>query len=185
MTVRYRNHPILPNIHYLTQIADVIIHLNLIPDYIQHIHGYVQVYTSSNHDEPVLNIPFDEKIIQGSLDFKEEDTYFYLSESKSIEECQPIKLFNRYTTPISVYNITINKFELLSRYIQVKYPSSPFYLYPDQWNELLCITRLKESSLSASFNSIQAVIDIYTNLSSFTFPIHLYNGFLTVRKANL
>jgi hypothetical protein len=120
MSVRYKKQPIVPDIHRLNQIADVTIHLDLIPNYIERIHGYVQVYTSSNHDQPVLKIPFDEKILHGSLDFNEEETYIYLSDNQLIDEYQSIKLFNRYNTPISVYNITIDKFELCSRYIQVK-----------------------------------------------------------------
>jgi len=55
-------------------------------------------------------------------------------------------------------------------------------LYSNQWNELLCITLLKQPLSSVSFNNIQAVVDVYTNLSNFNFPIHLYNGFLNVIK---
>jgi hypothetical protein len=120
MTVRYKTQPIPPDIYRLNQIADVTIHLELIPDDIERINGYVQVYTSGNHEEPMLKIPFDEKILHGSLDFNEQEAYVYLSDNQLTENCQPIKLFNRYKTPISVYNIVINKLELLSRYIQVK-----------------------------------------------------------------
>lgn len=124
ITVQYNNFQIPPDIHRLNQIADIIIHPNLIPNHIEHIHGYIQVYTSSYNEEPVLKIPFYERILHGSLDFKKEETYFYISndelKTKKPEQCQPIRIFNRYNTSISVYNITINKFELLSKYIQVK-----------------------------------------------------------------
>jgi hypothetical protein len=186
ITIRYKHLQISPDIHRLNQIADITIHPNLIPDNIEHIHGYVEVYTSMNNEKPILKIPFDERILHGSLDFKKEETHFFISNNelnnKQNELCQPIRVFNRYNTPISVYNITINNFELLSKYIQVKIPSSFFYLYPDQWNELLCITLLKQSLSFVPFNNIQTIIDVYTNLSYFNFPIRLYNGFLNVRK---
>ncbi len=120
MTIRYKNLLIPPDIYRLNQIADITIHPNLIPNDIQHIHGYIQVYTSTNPEEPVLQIPFDERILHGSLDFNKEETHFYISNNQQIDQFQSIKLLNRYNTPISVYNITINKFELLSKYTQVK-----------------------------------------------------------------
>ena len=64
----------------------------------------------------------------------------------------------------------------------MKQPPSPFYLHPNQWTDLLCITPLPQPSFPPSFNSIRAVVDISTNLSQFHFPLQLYNGFLNVRK---
>ena len=123
MTVRYKTQPIPPDIHRLNQIADVTIHPDLIPDDIERVQGYVQVFTSENTEEPALKIPFDEKFLYGSLDFNEQDAYFYLSDTQRTDDCQPMKLFNRFKTPISVYNIVVNKMELLSRYIQVTHKS--------------------------------------------------------------
>lgn len=118
-TIQYKNLQIFPDIHRLNQIADIIIHPKLIPNNIDHISGYIEVYTSMNNKEPVLKILFDERIIHGSLAFKKEETYFYISNKEFLKSCQPIRVFNRYNTSVSVYNIKVDQFNTLSKYIQV------------------------------------------------------------------
>ena len=126
ITVHYKNLQIPPDIHRLNRIAEITIHPQLIPGNIQHIQGYVQVYTSSNNEEPVLEIPFDEIILHGSLDYDKENTRFYISSSNNellngnTEQCRPIRFLSRYNLPLSVYNITTNNAEALSPYIKVK-----------------------------------------------------------------
>ncbi|CAF4170376.1 unnamed protein product [Rotaria sp. Silwood2] len=187
ITVHFKSLPIPPDIHRLNQIADITIHPNLIPNDIHEIYGYVQVYTSLNNEEPVLEIPFQETILHGSLHYKKEDTFFYIPSlnhalaNDNIKQCQSIKLLNQYNTPISVYNVTVNKLELLSQFVKIEHRSSFSYLYPEQWSELLCVTHLKQSSSSVPFSNIQTVIDVHTNISNFIIPIYLYNGFLSVR----
>lgn len=126
ITVRYKNLQILPDIHRLNQIADITIHPNLIPDNINRINGYIEVYITTNNEKPVLKIPFDERILHGSLDFKREEIYFYIPNDELYKSCQTIRVFNRYETSISVYNITINKLDVLSKYIQVKKKQTNF-----------------------------------------------------------
>ena len=99
------------------------IYPNLIPDHIHRIHGDVQIDTSLNSYESTLKIPFDERILHGSLDYTEGDNYFYISSlniNKDIDQCRPILLFNRFPMTISVYEIIIDKLDLLSQYIKVK-----------------------------------------------------------------
>ncbi|CAF1175327.1 unnamed protein product [Rotaria sp. Silwood1] len=186
ITIHFKNLPIPSDIHRLNQIADVTIHPNLISNNIHYINGYIQVYSLSNNEEFVLEIPFHETILHGSLHYKKEDTFFYISSSNhesvndNIKQCQSIKLLNQYNIPISVYNITVNKLELLSQFVKIEHRLSFFYLYPEQWSELLCITHLKQSLSSVPFTNIQTSIDIHTNISNFIIPIYLYNGFLSV-----
>lgn len=110
----------------MQQIADITIHPNLVPVNINHINGYVQVYTSSNNEDPALEIPFDEIIYHGSLEYQKEDTYFYIPSlnyelnNEKRSKCRPIKILNQFSLPISVYNITLNSLEQISQYIKVK-----------------------------------------------------------------
>ena len=126
MTIFYKNLQIPADINRLNQIADITIAPKLIPNDIDRIHGYVQVYTSSNPNEPVLEIPFDEQILHGSVDYSKEESLFYIPSSsnqmnnENFEQCRPIKFINLYNTPISVYNITLEKQLLLSQHIKVK-----------------------------------------------------------------
>ncbi|CAF5046354.1 unnamed protein product, partial [Rotaria sp. Silwood1] len=124
ITIHFKNLPIPSDIHRLNQIADITIHPNLISNNIHYINGYIQVYSLSNNEEFVLEIPFHETILHGSLHYKKEDTFFYISSSNhesvndNIKQCQSIKLLNQYNIPISVYNITVNKLELLSQFVK-------------------------------------------------------------------
>jgi len=126
ITIHYKNLQIPPDIHRLNRIAEITIHPKLIPDHIQHIQGYVQVYTSSNTEEPMLEIPFDEIILHGSLDYEKENTLFHIPSSnnelinENTEKCRPVRIMNGFNIPLSVYNITVNNAESLSQYIKVK-----------------------------------------------------------------
>jgi hypothetical protein len=128
ITVHYKNLQLPPDINRLNQIADITIDPHLIPNDIHHIHGYIQVYTSSSIHNPALEIPFDEIILHGTLDYKKEETHFHIASSnkKKVEQCRPIQFLSRYNTSISVYNITFEKIDLLSQYIKVKL-KKPFY----------------------------------------------------------
>ncbi|CAF0885194.1 unnamed protein product [Adineta steineri] len=183
ITIQYKTLPIPPGIHRLNQIAELTIHPTLIPTSIKQIHGYVQVYILSTNEKLAIEIPFDETVIHGSLDYDKDNTYIYISSSNNEfnnEECRPISFVNLYNMPIAIYNITTVDQELLSSYINITYPSSLVYLYPNQWKELVCVT-VKEPSLSNVLSTnIQATIDIHSNLSTFHFVVFLYNGFLTV-----
>lgn len=98
----------------------------MIPNHIHHIYGYIQVYAWLNDKQTILEIPFDETILHGTINYKKEDTYFYISFSnnESIntipKQCQPIKIFNEYNIPVFVYNITVNNVDQLSKYVKVK-----------------------------------------------------------------
>ncbi len=105
----------------------------MVPKDIKRIRGSVQIYTlsstlSSNSEEPTLQIPFRATVIHGSLDYDKETTYIYIpsssidsSNGKKGEECRPIKFVNQFTIPIIIYNVTTDKTELLSQYIQVNF----------------------------------------------------------------
>lgn len=121
LTVHSKRLPIPPDLYRLSQIADVIVHWNLIPREIQRIYGHIEMYTSMNSEEPTLRIPFDEQVLHGSLDYQKEETYFFISNENPSNECGPIRVFNQYDVPLVVYNITINKLKLLSKYIEVKH----------------------------------------------------------------
>jgi hypothetical protein len=97
-------------------------HRNYITIHFQHIQGYVQVYTSSNREEPMLEIPFDEIILHGSLDYEKENTLFHISSlnNENTEQCRPVRIMNGFNIPLSVYNITVNNAESLAQYIKVK-----------------------------------------------------------------
>jgi hypothetical protein len=131
MTIFYKNLQIPPDINRLNQIADITITPKLIPNNIDRVHGYVQVYTS-NHNEPVLEIPFDEQILHGSVDYSKEESLFYIPSSsnemnnENFEQCRPIKFLNLYNTPISVYNITLEKQIFFSQHIKVKIKKNTF-----------------------------------------------------------
>lgn len=120
LSVRYSNLAIPPDVHRLNQIADVIVYWKSIPKDIERIHGYLDIYTSMNDEEPVLEIPFDEQVVHGSLDYRKEETYFLISNEKPSNECRSIQFFSHYNIPIAVYKITIDKLKLLSKYIEVK-----------------------------------------------------------------
>jgi hypothetical protein len=98
------------------------------------IRGSVQIHTSSSSDneQPVLQIPFRATVLHGSLDYDKESSYFYIPSSsveasnEKREECQAVKLMNRFNVSMVIYNITTSNMELFSRYVKVKYKSKIF-----------------------------------------------------------
>ncbi len=115
-------------IHHITKIAELTIHPHLIPNDVKRVRGSVQIYTlSSNSEEPTLQIPFRATILHGSLDYDKAASYFYIpsspidSSNGNKEECRSIKLINRFNDSMVIYNVTTDKTELLSKYIEVNY----------------------------------------------------------------
>ncbi|CAF1157024.1 unnamed protein product [Adineta ricciae] len=178
MTVSYKTLPVPADIYRLNRIAEITLYPSLIPTDIQHLTGDVQVYTT-NDEQPRLRIPFDEIVYHGLVDYEKENTRFFIP-SPNRDDCQPIKFINRYNIPLSVYNITIDNPERLSPYIEMGAFSSILYLYPNQWTELLCINLRQQSLSTTPFINVQTALNVHTNLSSFPFPIYLYNGFLSL-----
>jgi hypothetical protein len=121
ITVQYKNVPIPADILRSNQILDITIHANLVPKEVQYINGSLKVYTSSNNAKPSLKVPFYAIMLHGSLDFNLEDVNFHISPSANVkpEQCQSVKLINRFNTTIAVYNITLDNIEA-SKYIKVK-----------------------------------------------------------------
>jgi hypothetical protein len=71
----------------------------------------------------MLEIPFDEIILHGSLDYEKENTLFHISSLNNElinEQCRPVRFMNGFNIPLSIYNITVNNAESLSQYIKVK-----------------------------------------------------------------
>lgn len=93
----------------------------MISPQIQRIHGYIEISTLMKSEESTLRIPFDEEVLHGSLEYEKEETYFFISNENPSNECRSIRIFNQYDIPLVIYNITINKQKLLSKYIEVKY----------------------------------------------------------------
>ncbi len=131
-TVHRERIQVPPGIHHLTRVAELTIHPQLVPKDIKRIRGSVQIYTlsstsSSNSEEPTLQIPFRATVIHGSLDYDKETTYIYIPSSSidssngKKEECRAIKFINQFNVPIIIYNVTTDKTELLSQYIKVIY----------------------------------------------------------------
>lgn len=120
LSVRYRNLAIPSDVNRLNQIGDVIVYWNLIPYDVERIYGRFEIYTSMNEEEPMLEIPFDEEVIHGTLDYRKEETYFLISNEKPSNECRSIRFFSHYDIPIAIYKITIDKLKLLMKYIEVK-----------------------------------------------------------------
>ena len=118
MIVSYKTLPVPANIYHLNLIAEITLYPSSIPTDIQHLTGDVQVYTTDD-EQPRLRIPFDEIVYHGLVDYEKENTRFFIP-SANRDDCQPIKFINRYTIPLSVYNITIDNPELLSPYIEVR-----------------------------------------------------------------
>ncbi len=119
-------------IHHLTKIAELTIHPQLIPKDVKRVRGSVQIYTlsstsSSNSEEPILQVPFRATVIHGSVDYDKETTYIYIPSSSidssrgKKEECRAIKFINQFNVPLIIYNVTMDKTELLSQYIKVNF----------------------------------------------------------------
>lgn len=100
----------------MTQIAEVTINLHSIPRSIERLHGSIEIATSRGS---LLRIPFDEKIYHGALDWKSEETEIFLFNQTEGKHCQSVRVYNRFQTIISVHRLTIDKFDLLSQFVQV------------------------------------------------------------------
>jgi hypothetical protein len=126
-TIHHEKVQVPAGIHHFTKIAELTLNPNLIPADIKRVRGSVQVYTSSSFDseDPVLQIPFRATVFHGSLDYEKETTYIYIpplstdSSNEKKDECQSIKLINRFNTSLVIYNITTDKMQLISQYIEV------------------------------------------------------------------
>lgn len=138
-TVHYEKVQVPAGVHHLTKVAELTINPQLVPKEIKRIRGSVQIYTlssttSSNNEEPTLQIPFRATVIHGSLDYDKETTYIYIpppsadSSNGKKDECRPIKFINQFKVPLIIYNVTTDKPELLSQYVHVIYYKS-LYLY--------------------------------------------------------
>lgn len=117
LSIQYKTLPIPPSIHRFNQIAALTIDLNSLPESLEQIHGSIDVLTSSNSK---LVIPFQEKLFSGSLDWNSDETDIFLTNQTDAKHCRIIKVYNRFRTIISVYNLTIENVEFLSNFIQVK-----------------------------------------------------------------
>ncbi|CAF3323967.1 unnamed protein product [Rotaria sp. Silwood1] len=125
ITVHYEKVQIPTGIHHLTKIADLTLNPYSIPKEITRIRGSVEIYTSFYNDEPILRIPFRATVLHGSLDYDTEAVQFYIpsssidSSNDKKDECRPIKIMNRFNTSIVIYNISMDKMDQLSPYINV------------------------------------------------------------------
>lgn len=137
--------PIPPNTHHFNHIADIILTPALIPAHVAHLSGYVQVYTTSDTDEPSLRIPFDEIVFHGSLEHERENTRLNFS-SISSGQCEPIKVINRFPFPLAVFNFTTTNIDDLLPYITVTTQTMP----DRQSHLILCFRSLIRPRLSIS-----------------------------------
>jgi hypothetical protein len=136
-TIHHEKVQVPAGIHHLTKIAEVTVHPHLIPADVKRIRGSVQIFTLStiNNDEPVLQIPFRATVLHGSLDYEKDTTYFYIPPHltdamvEKRQECQSIKLINRFNTSFVIYNITTDKTQLLTQYIEVNYFKKKNFLF--------------------------------------------------------
>ncbi|CAF2702202.1 unnamed protein product [Rotaria sp. Silwood2] len=187
VTVHYEKAPIPNGIYHLTKIADLTLHPHLIPKDITRIRGSVEIYVlSSYNEEPILRIPFRATVLHGSLDYDTEAIHFYIP-SSSIDssndkknECRSIKLMNRFNTSMVMYNISMDKMDQLSQYIDIKFASQYVYANPGQTIFPFCISILKQLSSTSSLITLEATITMHTNLSFFHMPIYLYSGLLNL-----
>ena len=126
VSIHYENVLIPPDIHRWNKVAELTLHLSLISDDIKSIDGTVQIYTlPSINDAVSLEIPFHATILHGSLEYDRSSTYFFISSSSlpsissSTEECRLMEFTNRFNVPITIFNISTDKSDLLSQYIKV------------------------------------------------------------------
>ncbi|CAF3551098.1 unnamed protein product [Rotaria sordida] len=183
VTVHYEKVQIPTGIHQLTKIADLTINPYSIPKEITRIRGSVEIYPLSSYtDEPILRIPFRATILHGSLDYDREATYFYIpsssidSSNDKKEECRQIKLVNRFNTTMVIYNVTVDKMDQLSQYMNLKFSSPYIYADPGQAISPACVNILKQSS--PSLVTLESTLTLHTNLSFFHMPIYLFSGLL-------
>jgi hypothetical protein len=77
-------------------------------------------------EELILQVPYRATVLHGSFDYDRQSTHFYIPvmsiESNTVRstECRPLKIVNRFNVPIVIFNISIDKSQLVSQYIQVK-----------------------------------------------------------------
>ncbi|CAF3697659.1 unnamed protein product [Adineta steineri] len=194
VTIHHEKVQVPSSINQLTKIAELTIHPHLIPNDIKRVRGSVQVYTlsttasssSSDSEQPILQIPFRATILHGSLDYDTGASYFYIpatstdSVSGKLEEHRLLKLINRFNTSIVLFNVTTDKSNILAQYIDIKLLAPYVYMKPGQTKFPISANILKRTASSVLFNNIEASLTLHTNLSFFHLPVYLYNGLLSL-----
>ncbi|XP_070552188.1 transmembrane protein 131-like isoform X2 [Ptychodera flava] len=118
-----------------------------------------------------LQIPYQAYVLQGTLGYNKNSTMFYIGKPPYEPVVRDLTLTNLFNFALVIYDVTVP--EDIKHIFSIEKFSGPIFIAPDE----------SDSSLKVLFNSsaslrLSTVLRLNTNASSFTIPLHCYNGTL-------